>query len=162
MVVARAALEHLTWSNKATFKINDYETQLINHFDTLERGGQDKTDKEKVMNFLNSMSTSNVAISTQTKLNRQGVTFQDAIVILSTSIATLFPLIGVKGCKALVSETGTSDEVTNKTHINGLEFTEENWKTNWTSKQFKCIPTQVRRLIGFAKYHKYDEKMVAF
>ena len=38
MVVACAALEMLSWSNKGTFKFNDNETQLINHFKTLERG----------------------------------------------------------------------------------------------------------------------------
>ena len=64
MEVARAALEQLSWSNEGTFKFNDYATQLINHFDTLERGGQGKTDKEKVMKLLNSISTSNVAICT--------------------------------------------------------------------------------------------------
>ena len=42
IVVARAALEQLTWSNESTFKFNDYATQLINHFDTLEPGGQAK------------------------------------------------------------------------------------------------------------------------
>ena len=36
IVVACAALEQLTWSNKSTFKFNDYATQLINHFDTLD------------------------------------------------------------------------------------------------------------------------------
>ena len=40
IVVAHAALEQLTWSNESTFKFNDYATQLINHFNTLERGGQ--------------------------------------------------------------------------------------------------------------------------
>ena len=66
------------------------------------------------------MSTSNVAISTRIKLNRQSVTFQDAIVSLSTSIATLFPLIGVKGRKALVSETGTGGEVADKLILTAL------------------------------------------
>ena len=75
MVVARAALEQLSWSNEGTFKFNDFVTQLINHFDTLEHGEQGKIDKEKVMKLLNSMSTSNVAISTQIKLNCKGVTF---------------------------------------------------------------------------------------
>ena len=63
------------------------------------------------MKLLNSMSTSNVAISTQIKLNCKGVTFLDAIVSLSTSIATTFPLINVKGHKALVSETGTGSNM---------------------------------------------------
>ena len=64
IVVARAALEQLTWSNESTFKFNDYATQLINHFDTLEPGGQANSDQEKVMNLLNSMNTSDVAINT--------------------------------------------------------------------------------------------------
>ena len=64
MVVARTVLESLSWSNKRTFKSNDYATQLINHFKILERCRQVKTDEAKVMKFLNSMSTSNVAIST--------------------------------------------------------------------------------------------------
>ena len=44
IVVARAALEQLTCSNESTFKFNNYATQLINHFNTLERGGQAKSD----------------------------------------------------------------------------------------------------------------------
>ena len=97
IVVACAALEQLAWSNKATFKFNDYATQLINHFNTLERSGQAKSDQEKVMKLLDSMNTSNVAINTRIELNRQGVSFQDAIVALSTSIASIYPLIGMKG-----------------------------------------------------------------
>ena len=152
----------MSWSNKGTFKFNDYATQLISHFDTLERGGQGKTNKEKVMKLLNLMSTNNVAVCTRMELNRQGVTFQDAIVSLSTSIATLFPLIDVKGHKALVSETKTGGEVTNQTHINGVEFTESIWKKSFSTEESKCIPKQVRRLIGFAKHHKYDEKQHAY
>ena len=64
MIVACAALEQLSWSKKGTFKFNDYATQLINHINTLERDGQGKTNKEKVMQLLNSMSTSNVVICT--------------------------------------------------------------------------------------------------
>ena len=63
MVVACVALKTLSWSNKGTFKSNNYATQLINCFKTLKRGGQAKTDEEKVK-LLNLMSTSNVAIST--------------------------------------------------------------------------------------------------
>ena len=66
MVIAHAALETLTWSNKNTFKFNDYATQLINHYKTLDRGGQAKTDEEKVMKLLNSMSTSNVPLQIAT------------------------------------------------------------------------------------------------
>ena len=39
IVVTRATLEQLSWSNEGTFKFNDYATQLINHLDTLERAG---------------------------------------------------------------------------------------------------------------------------
>ena len=76
VVVARAALEQLTWSNESTFKFKDYATQLISHFDTLERGGQAKSDQEKVMKLFDSMNTSHVAINTRIELNRQGVFFK--------------------------------------------------------------------------------------
>ena len=79
IVVACAALEQLSWSNEGTFKFNDYATQLMNHFNTLERGGQDKTDKEKVMKLLNSKSTNNVAVGTCMELVCQNTTFQDAL-----------------------------------------------------------------------------------
>ena len=110
------------------------------------------------------MSTSNVAISTRIELNHQGVTFQDAIVSLSTSIATIYPLIGVKGRKALVSKTNTGGGagISHKTHLNGVSFTDSDWKSNFKGDDYKCIPTQVRRLICFAKYHKFDEKQAAF
>ena len=84
MVIACHALDTLTWSNESTFKFNDYVTQLINHFDTLERGGQAKTNEEKMMKLCNSMNTSNVAISTRIEMNCQGITFQDAILSFST------------------------------------------------------------------------------
>ena len=29
-------------------------------------------------------------------------------------------------------------------------------------EDYKCIPNQVRKLIGFAKYHQYDAKHAAF
>ena len=163
IVVTCAALEQLTWFNESTFKFNDYATQLINHSDTLERGGQAKSDQEKVMKLLNSMNTSNVVINTRIELNRQGVSFQDAIVALSTSIASIYLLIGMKGRKALVSETNTGGGgISHKSHLNGVSFTESDWKRNFKSEDYKCIPNQVRKLIGFAKYHKYDEKHAAF
>ena len=62
MVVARSALETLTWSNESPFKFNDYATQLINHYETLDCGGQPKTDEEKVMKLLDSMNTNHVPL----------------------------------------------------------------------------------------------------
>ena len=91
IVVARAALETLTWSNESSFKFNDYATQLVGHFETLDRGGQPKTDEEKVIKLLGSMSTNNGFLSTRMEMNRTGVTFQNAIVDISTSIAQIFP-----------------------------------------------------------------------
>ena len=85
-----SSLETLTWSNESTFKFNDYPTQLINHYEILERDGQAKTDEEKLMKLLNLMSTSNVPLQTRIELNCQGVTFQIAIVSISTSISTIF------------------------------------------------------------------------
>ena len=87
MVVARSALETFTWSNESSFKFNDYTTQLINHFETLYRGRQPKTDEEKVMKLLDSMNTNHVPLKTRIELNRIGVSFQDAVVNISTSIA---------------------------------------------------------------------------
>ena len=103
MVVARAALEMLTWSNESSFKFNDFTTQLVDHYETLDRGGQPKTDEEKVIKLLGSMNTSNGFLLTRIKLNQIGVTFVNAIVDISTSIAQIFPLVNVKGRKAIVS-----------------------------------------------------------
>ena len=160
MVVACAALDSLTWSNERTFEFNDYATQLINHYKTLERGEQATTDEEKAMKLL--MSTSNVAISIRIKLTYQEVTIQDAIVSLSTSIATIFSLVHVKGHRALVSETGTGSEVSHSTHINGLEFTEHTWKNKFNNEKYRCIPKQIGKLIDFAKHYKFNKKQVAF
>ena len=158
MVIARAALETLTWSNESTFKFNDYVTQLINHYETVDRGGQAKTDEEKVTKLPNSMNTSNVPLLTQIELNCIGVTFQNAIVDISTSIAQTFPNVNIKGRRAIVSQTGTSSETSYSTHINGIEFTIANWKRRFRNHEFKCIPKQMRKLIGFAKYYKFDKK----
>ena len=49
MVIARHALDTITWSNESTFKFNDYVTQLIIHCKTLERGEEARTDEEKVI-----------------------------------------------------------------------------------------------------------------
>ena len=62
------------------------------------------------MNLLDSMNTNHVPLQTQIELNRIGVTFQDAVVNISTSIAQLFPNVNVKGHRAIVSQTGTSSE----------------------------------------------------
>ena len=98
----------------------------------MERGGQGITDAEKVLESLDSIRTSNVAIGTYMELVCQGVTFQTAVTSLSTSIVTIFPFINVKGRKAIVFETGTSDDgnVSNATHMNDLKFTCASWKTN--------------------------------
>ena len=42
-------------------------------------------------------------------MNRTGVTFANAIVDISMSIAQIFPLANVKGRKAIVSQVGTND-----------------------------------------------------
>ena len=144
MVVARAALETLTWSNESTFKFNDYATQLINHYKTLDRGGQAKTDEEKVMKLLNSMNTSNSYLLTRIELNCIGVTFQDAVVDISTSIAQIFPLVNVKGRKAIVSQTGTSGNISYSTHVNGVEFTESTCEKRLSNNDYKRIPKQVK------------------
>ena len=71
--------------------------------------------------------------------------FQDAIISLSTSIATIFPLINVKGPKALVSEIGTDSNISHAIHINGLEFTKKKRKRKFNNEECRCIPKQVRK-----------------
>ena len=86
-----------------------------------------RTDEEKVMKLLNLMSTSNVPLLTRIELNRIGVTFQNAIVDIGNSIAQIFPLVNVKGRKAIVSQVGTNSERSYTTYVNGIEFTASNW-----------------------------------
>ena len=145
MVVARSALERLTWSNESTFKFNDCAAQLINHYKILDCGGQPKTDEKKVMKLLNSMNTNHVPLQTRIELNHIGVTFQDAVVNISTSIAQLMPNVHVKGHKAIVSQTGTSSKTSHSTHIYGIEFTEANWKRKLSNDKCKCIPKKVKK-----------------
>ena len=162
MVVALSALDTLTWSTKSSFQFNDFATLLINHHKTLDRGGQPKTDEEKVMKLLNSMNTSNVPLLTRIELNCIGVLFQDTVMDISTSIAQIFPLVNVKGHKTIVSQTRTSGKTSYSTHVNGGEFTESTWEKRLSNDKYKCIPKQVKKLIGFAKYHGYNEKYPAF
>ena len=107
------------------------------------------------------MSTNNSFLSTRMEMNRTGVTFQTAIVDISTSIAQIFPLIHVKGRKSIISQVGTAD-TSYSTHCNGVLFTNENWKKRLTNEEYKCIPTQMKKLIGFAKAHGYEEQLAAF
>ena len=46
--------------------------------------------------------------------------------------------------------------------MNSILFTANNWKSKWSYDQYKCFPTQLKKLIGFAKMHKFDEKQDAF
>ena len=55
------------------------------------------------MKLLDSMNTNHVPLQTRIELNRIGVTFQDAVVNISTSIAQLMPNVNVKERKAIVS-----------------------------------------------------------
>ena len=96
IVVARVALEALTWSNESSFKFIDYATQLVDHYETLNRGGQPKTDEEKIIKLLGSMNTNSGFLLTRMEINHNGVTFANAIVDISMSIAQIFPLANVK------------------------------------------------------------------
>ena len=92
------------------------------------------------MKLRNSMSTSNVPLQTRIELNHTGVTFKNTIVNISTSIGQIFPYVNIKGRKAIVSQTGTSSKTSYSTHINGIEFTEANWKSKLNNEDFKYIP----------------------
>ena len=108
------------------------------------------------------MNTGNIPLLTWIELNQIGVTFQNTIVDISTSIAQIFPNVNVKGRRAIVLQTGTSGETSYSTHVNGVEFTESTWEKRLSNDEYKFIPKQVKKLIGFAKYHGYNEKYPAF
>ena len=162
MLFARAALATLTWSNESSFKFSDYATQLVDHFETLDRGGQPKTDEEKVIKLLGGMNTNDNSLITRMEMNRTNVTFAAAIVNISTSIGQLYPLANVKGRKAIVSQVGSDDATSYSTHCNGILFTEQNWNKHMNNDDYKRIPTQMRRLIGFAKANNFTDKQAAF
>ena len=162
MVVARAALDTLTWSNESSFKFIDYATQLVDHYETLDRGGQPKTDEEKIIKLLGSMNTSNGFLLTRMEMNCTGVTFANAIVDIYMSIAQIVPLANVKGHKAIVSQIGTNSETSYSTHVNVVEFTASNCYKCLSNDDYKCLPTKVRKLIGFAKANGFNEKQSAF
>ena len=77
-------------------------------------------------------------------MNRNGVTFANAIVDISMSIAQIFPLANVKGRKAIVSQVGTNGETSYSTHCNGVEFTAANWDKRLGNDDYKCLPLQLR------------------
>ena len=95
-------------------------------------------------------------------MNRTGVTFADAIMNISNSIGQIFPLANVKGRKAIVSQAGTNDVTSYATHCNGILFTDKTWHKHMSNDDYRHIPTQVRKLIGFAKANNFAEKQVAF
>ena len=64
IIVARAALETLTWPNEYSFKFIEYATQLVDHYKTLDHGGQPKTDEEKIIKLLGSMNTNDGSLQT--------------------------------------------------------------------------------------------------
>ena len=95
-------------------------------------------------------------------MNCTGVMFTNAIVDISMSIAQIFPLVNVKGHKAIVSQVGTNNETSFQTHVNGIEFTASNWDKQLSNDDYRCLPTQVRKLIGFAKANGLNKKQSAF
>ena len=114
------------------------------------------------MKLLNSMNTNNAYLPTQIELNRIGVTFQNAIVDIGTTIAQIFPLVNIKGRKAIVSQIGTNSDTSYSTHVNGIEFTESNWDKRLSNNDYKCLLKQMKKLIGFAKAHGYYDKQSVF
>ena len=161
MVLARSTLETLTWSNESSFKLNNFATQLVDHYETLDRGGQPRIDEEKVMKLLNSKNTSNGFLLTRIELNHIGVTFANTIVDISTSVAQIFPLVNVKERKAIVLQVGTNSDTTYSTHVNGIEFTQSNCDKRLSNNDYKCLSKQVKKLIGFAKAYGYHDKQSA-
>ena len=54
-----------------------------------------------------------------------------------------------------------ANKVENAEFVNGPQLDKDDW-VNFENDEFRCIPTQVRKLIGFAKHHDYDEKQAVF
>ena len=46
--VARAALKALKYKSEETVTFASYATQMMGHFETLEQGGQEKSEEKKV------------------------------------------------------------------------------------------------------------------
>ena len=92
------------------------------------------------MKLFGSMNTSNGFFLTRIELDRIGVTFVNAIVDISTSIAQIFPLVNVKGRKAIVSQVGTNSNTSYSTHVNGIEFTASNRDKRLSNDDYKCLP----------------------
>ena len=61
-----------------------------------------------------------------------------------------------------MSQAGTNDVTSYATHCNGILFTDKTWHKHISNDDYKHIPTQIRKLIGFAKANNFTEKQVAF
>ena len=85
------------------------------------------------------------------ELVSSGVTFRDAITRLSSTIAAIYPLAPQKGRKSLISETETTHNLDYKNSINGVSFNAKNWNGHFETKDYKCFPLQLRKLIGLGK-----------
>ena len=59
-------------------------------------------------------------------------------------------------------QIGTSSNTSYSIHVNGIGFTESNWDKRLSNDDYKCLPKQVRKLIGFVKAHGYHDKQSAF
>ena len=124
---------------------------MMGHLETLERGGQPESEEQKVTRLLDQIENSNTRLLTAVELVSSGVTFRDAITRLSSTIAAIYPLAPQKGRKSLISETETTHNLDYKNSINGVSFNAKNWNGHFETKDYKCFPLQLRKLIGLGK-----------
>ena len=151
MIVAHASLKNLTYKSEAIFPFASYASQMMGHLETLERGGQPESEEQKVTRLLDQIENSNTRLLTAVELVSSGVTFRDAITRLSSTIAAIYPLAPQKGRKSLISETETTHNLDYKNSINGVSFNAKNWNGHFETKDYKCFPLQLRKLIGLGK-----------
>ena len=61
-----------------------------------------------------------------------------------------------------MSQAGTNDVTSYATHCNGILFTDKTLHKHMSNGDYKHIPTQMKKLIGFAKANNFTEKQAAF
>ena len=143
MVVAHGALKILTYKSEAIFTFASYASQIRGHFETLEQGGQPESEEQKITRLIAQTENSNICLQTALEIVSNGVTFRDAIFRLSCTIASIYPLTTQKGCKLLISETGTAHKSDYKDSINGVVFNGNNWKEYFEPDYYKRFPLQL-------------------
>ena len=79
MAVACAVLKFLKYKSEETFTFVSYATQMMGHFETLERGRQGKFEVEKVTQLLDQTNNDHAQLLVLIELVSNNDSFKDAI-----------------------------------------------------------------------------------